>query len=105
MNLESLCLNLSIFGCPIIAGIGAAENKASWFTVLFVLGGLAVGLGFCVVISKMADVCYKAGTKKSAPSLEALGFLSYFIVTLGLVAGAWVASGWLSTAIAKLAFG
>lgn len=105
MNLESLSLNLAIIGCPIVAGMAAVDHKSGWFTVLFVLGGLVVGFGFCFAISKVADSFYKAGAKKSTPSVEALEFLSYLIATLGLTAGAWIATAWLSTTVAKLAFG
>ena len=55
MNAAELNTVVAVLSCPAAAGLSAAAEKAGWSTVLFIAGGLAVGVGSGLAVHKLAD--------------------------------------------------
>jgi hypothetical protein len=99
----------SIVFYPIAAGIGARSAGAGWFTPLFVVAGIAVGIGIIYVGRKFIYAVLDFGmsrTSRLSPSwlqqvaaapLLILYFLLPFVIIGGGVFGLWRGSSWLVT--------
>ncbi|MBP7827830.1 MAG: hypothetical protein KA236_14925 [Verrucomicrobia bacterium] len=96
LNAAGFATLVTVFGCAGIAGLVAASEKAGWFTVLFVAGGLAAGFGFAFGVHKLAyrllDVC----GRQSGAALGWVCLLAYSVVPLLIACGAIVLTGWLT---------
>ena len=97
----------SVVFCPIAAGFGAARAGAGWLTIIFVLVGLAVGVGIFRFCRQPVYFVTGLGIRFSSRMPEGWVqqvvsvpfFLLYMILPLAIVWGAalgiWAGSIWL----------
>jgi hypothetical protein len=79
-----------------VAGFVAASQKAGWFTLLFVILGLAIGLAFGFVVNKTAYRILNSSGKRSRALLGWALVFAYLLVPLVLALGAMAITGWLT---------
>jgi len=96
MNNADMMMLVTILGCPAAAGFVAASQKAGWFTLLFVILGLAIGLAFGFVVSKTAYRILNSCGKQSRALLGWASVFAYLLVPLVLAFGAMAITGWLT---------
>jgi len=93
MNVADLATLLAFFGCPAVAGLVAAR-QAGWFTILFVVLGLAVGFAAAVGVHKLAyrllEACLHPVRGLSGMAL----LFGYMLVPVMAAFGAMVVTGW-----------
>jgi len=97
----------SIVFYPIAAGIGARSAGAGWLTALFVVAGIAVGIGVIYVGRKVIYPVLEFGMSRAsristswlqqvaAAPLLILYLLLPFMIICGGVFGLWRGSIWL----------
>ena len=96
LNAADFATLVTVFGCAGVAGLVAASEKAGWFTVLFVVGGLAAGFGFAFGVHNLAywllDVC----GRQSRAALGWACLFAYSVVPLLFACGAMALTGWVT---------
>ena len=100
MNLADMMTLITCIGCPVAAGLAAASEKAGWFTALFVVLGVALGVGSAYCVRVVSYTVLFASCKQSkawlgVPLLLAYMFLPMFCA-LGFLALSGGISGWLA---------
>jgi|SRR5215204_404231 len=96
LNAAGCATLVTVFGCAGVAGLVAASEKAGWFTVLFVVAGLAVGFGFAFVVHKLAYRLLDVGGRQSGASVGWAMFFAYTLVPMLVASGAMAVTGWLT---------
>ena len=88
MNLADLTTLIALVGCPIAAGAQAASFHAGWYAVLFVAGGVAVGIAVAYLVRMVAYFILMGGTRaqKTRPWLIVPVLIGYMIVPFSIAA-------------------
>jgi len=93
VNAAELSTVVAVLGCPAAAGLSAASEKAGWFTVLFVAGGLAVGVGSGAAVHKLAYWLLALGAHEKRAWVGWTLIFAYTLFPLALSLCAMVGSG------------
>lgn len=96
MNAAELNTLVAIVGCPAAAGLSAAAEKAGWYTVPFIVGGVAIGLGSGAVVHKLAYRLLAAGLHDKRAWLGWSLLFAYTLLPLALCMCAILSTGLLT---------
>lgn len=100
MNWADCSLVFTTLGCAFVAGTGAAAEKMGWVSLLFALGGLAIGFGFGLLAQRLAYKILSMGGRPSRPLYDFGLILAYLLapmtVLVAAIAGTMLMTFWLA---------
>jgi hypothetical protein len=96
MNAAELNTVVAVLGCPAAAGLSAAAEKAGWYAVLFIAGGVAVGIGSGAVVHKLAYRLLAAGSHEKRAWVGWSLIFAYTLLPLALSMCAILSTGLLT---------
>jgi hypothetical protein len=103
MNWADCSLVFTTFGCAFVAGTGAAAEKMGWASLLFAVGGLAIGFGFGLAAKCLANKILSMGARQSRPlydfGLIVAYMLAPMIVLVAAIAGTMLLTIWLARSV------
>ena len=99
MNAAELNTLVTIVGCPAVAGMVAASEKAGWFTVLFVVAGLAIGVGAGFCVHKIAYRFLRIHDKRTW--VQCASLFAYLLVPMAILMCAIVGTGALTVWVVR----
>jgi len=99
VNLAELSTIITIFGCPLAAGMSAASEKTGWLTVVYVGCGATIGLGAGFGVHKLAYFLLRQGRSNSW--IGRTFSLAYMYLPMSTAMGAILATGCLAEWLAR----
>jgi hypothetical protein len=101
MNWADLSFVATPLVCALSAGTAASEAKMGWFSLLFAVGGFAIGYGFGVLARRLGLLMLFAGCKQTR-SIVTFGLLmAYMLVPMFVMIAGFGVAALLSTWIAR----
>ena len=101
MNWADLSFVATPMICALSAGAAAADAKMGWFSILFAVGGFAIGYGFGMAARWLGLLMLFAGGKQSR-SIVTFGLLmAYMLVPMFVMVAGFGATAFLATWIAR----
>ena len=101
MNAADLATVLTVLGCAGVAGLVAASEQAGWFTVLFIIFGLAFGFGCAAGVHKLAYRLLGIAGRQTRASSGWAWVFAYTLLPLMTAFGAMALTGWLTFLILR----
>lgn len=102
MNWADMTFVITPLICACAAGAGAAQAKMGWASLLFAVGGFAIGYGCGWVARAVAVLLLVWGCKQSRAIFTFGSLIAYMLVPMAVMAGAFAGTAWPATWIARL---
>ena len=101
MNWADMTFVITPLICAFGACTGAAQEKMGWASILFAVGGFAIGYG-CGIVARALGVLFLVVACKQPRAVFTFGLLiAYMLVPMAVMAGAFAGTAWLATLIAR----
>ena len=100
LNLADLVAVITVIGCAVAAGSGAASEGAGWATAIFTVGGLVIGIACADGVGRVAYTILGAGIDLKSKWKAVVLLLAYMFVPITLAFGCmlvlFVLSAWIT---------
>ena len=101
MNWADLSFVATPLICALSAGTAASEAKMGWYSLLFAVGGFAIGYGFGMVARWLGLLMLFAGGKQTRSIVTFAMLMAYMLVPMFVMIAGFGVAAMLSTWLAK----
>jgi len=101
MNWADLSFVVTPLISALAAGTGAAQEQMGWASLLFAVGGFAIGYGCGILARRLGMLLLFVGCKQPRAVLTFGLLLAYMLVPMAVMIGSFAGCAWLAAWIAR----
>ncbi len=101
MNWADLSVVITPLICALAAGTEAVQEKAGWGSLLFAVGGFAIGFACGIVARRLGMLLLFLGCKQPRAVLTFALLIAYMLVPMAVMIGAFAGCASLAAWIAR----